>query len=100
MARILSGQKTIATVGTALALGAGIVDGALAVKALATNTGVMVVGNDGADDVTASNGYELSAKEEVIFEDVASLDDIIVDTSVNGEGVAWLIINTRRQLNA
>jgi len=30
------------------------------VKALDTNTGVVALGNDGADDVTLSNGLRLS----------------------------------------
>ena len=48
----LSGQKTVTTAGTAVALGTDRIDGPLMIKALDTNTGIVAVGNDGAGDVT------------------------------------------------
>ncbi len=41
-----SGQKTVTTAGTAVTLGNGRIDGALLIKALDTNTGVVALGND------------------------------------------------------
>ena len=90
---ILSGQKTIATAGTALALGSQVINVPLMIKALDTNTGIVAVGNDGAGDVTVSNGMRLEAGDVIIFEFVGDLANIIVDVSVNGEGVAWLVLN-------
>jgi hypothetical protein len=88
-----SGQKAITAAGTAEALGEGQIDGPLMVKALAANTGLMFIGNDGAGDVTLSNGLELAAGEVVVFEWVGNLSSLVVDSAVNGEGVAWLRLN-------
>ena len=90
---ILSGQKTIATAGTALALGSQVINAPLMIKALDTNTDVVAVGNDGAGDVTVSNGMRLDAGDVIIFEFVGDLGNIIVDVATNGEGVAWLALN-------
>lgn len=89
----LSGQKTVTTAGTAVALGTDRIDGPLMVKALETNTGIVAIGNDGANDVTVSNGLRLDAGDSVIFEFVGSLSSLILDSAVNGEGVSWLVLN-------
>ena len=89
----MSGQKAIATAGTALALGSQPINGPLMIKALEANTGYVYLGNDGAGDVTSSNGLELSAGDLVVFDHVGNLASVIVDVSVNGEGVAWLMLN-------
>ena len=89
----LSGQKTVATAGTALALGSQVINVPIMIKALDTNTGIVAVGNDGAGDVTVSNGMRLEAGDVIIFEFVGDLANIIVDVAVNGEGVAWLVLN-------
>ncbi len=86
----ISGQKTIAAAGTAEPLGSVQTDFGILVRALDTNTGIVVIGNDGSDDVTLSNGYRLAAGEAVIFEHVDNLAAIYVDAAVNGEGVCWL----------
>ena len=88
----LSGQKNVTTAGTAVALGSQPIGGPLSVKALAANTGVVVIGNDGAGDITA-NGFQLSAGEVIVFNHVANLANIIVDAAVNGEGVCWLALD-------
>lgn len=89
----LSGQKTVTTAGTAVALGTDRIDGPLMVKALDTNTGIVAIGNDGANDITVSNGLRLDAGDSVIFEFVGSLSSLILDSAVNGEGVSWLVLN-------
>jgi len=90
---VLSGQKTVTTAGTALALGDQVINVPLMIKALDTNTGIVAVGNDGAGDVTVSNGMRLEAGDAIIMEFVGDLSNIIVDSAVNGEGVAWLVLN-------
>jgi len=90
---VLSGQKTVTTAGTALALGSQVINVPLMIKALDTNTGIVAVGNDGAGDVTVSNGMRLAASDAVIMEFVGDLANIFVDSVVNGEGVAWLALN-------
>jgi hypothetical protein len=89
----ISGQKTVTTAGTAVVLGSGRIDGPLAVKALDTNSGVVALGNDGANDVTVSNGMRLAAGEMLVFEWVGELGSIYLDSAVNGEGVSWIALN-------
>jgi hypothetical protein len=89
----LSGQKTVAAAGTAEALGSAQVSAPLMVKALDTNTGKIYIGNDGSGDVDSSNGFILLANELVLFDWVGNLASIMVDASVNGEGVAWLLLD-------
>ncbi len=89
----LSGQKTVTTAGTAVALGTEQVAAPLLVKALDTNTGKIYLGNDGASDVSSANGLVLLANELVLFNWVGSLTSIMIDSSVNGEGVAWLLLD-------
>jgi hypothetical protein len=89
----LSGQQTVTTAGTAVPLGTQAIGGPLAVKALAANTGVVVIGCDGAGDVTTSNGFQLAAGEVIIFNHAAHLGNIWVDAAVNGEGVCWLALD-------
>ena len=90
----ISGQKTVTTAGTAVPLGTLQVDEAIYIKALDTNTGVVAVGNDGADDVTVSNGLRLLAGEGVIINHVDNLAAIYVDSAVNGEGVSWIKLDS------
>jgi hypothetical protein len=89
----LSGQKTIAAAGTALQLGTQDIFGPLMVKALDTNTGIVAVGNDGAGDITLSNAMRLAAGDVIVFSYVGNLASIWVDSAVNGEGVAWLMLD-------
>lgn len=89
----ISGQKTVTTAGTAERLHTGLVaNAALMVKALPANTGIMYIGNDGAGDVSSANGMPLSAGDAAVFAFVSDLREIWVDSTVNGEGVAWLIL--------
>lgn len=89
----ISGQKTVASAGTAEALGSTDILGPLMVKALDTNTGIIAIGNDGAGDVTVSNGLRLEAGDAVVFEYVGNLASLIIDSSVDGEGVSWVALN-------
>lgn len=89
----ISGQKTVTTAGTAVQLGTVRIEGPLIVKALDANTGVVALGNDGANDVTLSNGIRLSASEVLVFDFVGSLANLWLDSAVNGEGVGWIMLN-------
>ena len=92
MATAMSGQKTVTAAGTAVALGAGAVNGPLMVKALLANTNNIYVGNDGANYVTSANGMQLDAGEVIIFNYVGGLSSIYIDADTNGEGVSWLML--------
>lgn len=87
MAEIKSGQFTIATAGSAVQ-GPDIL-GAVCVRALSTNTGQVFVGNDGANDVTSGNGYELSPGDALPFV-VNSLKDYYFDAANNGDKFCWI----------
>lgn len=89
----ISGQKTVTTAGTAIPLGAEAVCAPILVKALDTNTDIVAVGNDGSGDVTLANGLRLAAGEVVIFTYVSTLAQLIVDSAVDGEGVAWIVLS-------
>ncbi len=86
----ISGQKTVTTAGTAVVMGSARIEGPVMIKALDTNTGIVALGNDGAGDVTVSNGLRLSAGETVVFSWVGSLAELWLDSAVNGEGVSWI----------
>jgi hypothetical protein len=88
----LSGRRTVTTAGTAVALGSQQVNASLMVKALAGNTGLIYIGNDGAGDVASANGLELAAGEVAVFDLVSHLGNIFIDSAVNGEGATWLIL--------
>lgn len=95
MSEILSGQKIVAAAGTELHLvaAAGVYKNCcVAIKANAANTGIMFIGNDGSDVVSSTTGFQLSAKEQAIIVQVGDLYDIMVDASVSGEIVSWLIL--------
>lgn len=87
----MSGQKTVTTAGTAVQLTTTDLTVTLMVKALDTNTGIVAIGNDGSDDVTMNNGMRLDAGDVAIF-NLVQMSEIYLDSTVNGEGVCWLIL--------
>jgi len=90
---INSGQNTITAAGTAEILAtARVVNCPVMVKALTTNTGLVYVGQVTGDG-SSSNGLPLAAGDVIIFDFVGHLSEIWVDSAVNGEGVAWLLLN-------
>jgi len=64
------------------------------VKALAANSGIAYLG---VSDVTATNGYELSAGNEIEIDFAASggtvaFSTFYVDAATNGDKVCWAVI--------
>ncbi len=88
-AAAISGQKLVAAHGVAEPVGNQIIGAPLRIKALSTNTKSVYVGNDGDDDVTAANGFELLPGGEITYAYVADLSSLYVDSEVDGEGVCW-----------
>ena len=88
-ATAISGQITVTTAGTEVQGSNVPLDNGIFIKALSGNTGKMYVGNDGAGAVTSSNGFELEAGQLIIIH-VDNLNEIWVDSSVNGEKVCWI----------
>ncbi|MFA6271086.1 MAG: hypothetical protein WC657_07835 [Candidatus Paceibacterota bacterium] len=87
-----SGQTTVTTAGTEVQLNANQACNAVVVKALSTNTGIMYIGNDGANAVSSTTGFPLSKDDQILIE-TKNLNQWYVDASVNGEKVAWIILS-------
>lgn len=81
------GQKAVATAGTRVSLGSGMVK-SVTIKALLANTGKIYVGGATVSSIT---GFELGAGDSVSM-DISSLDVIFLDCSVNGEGVSFIYV--------
>ena len=85
----ISGQVAVTTAGTAVqGTEIDLINGVY-IRALAANTCVVYVGNDGAGDVTSANGFELSAGDLVLL-NVRNLSQLWFDAAVNGEGICWI----------
>ena len=84
---IYTGNQDVTTAGTRVALGTqtGLERG-VTVKAKTTNGGLIYAGNV---LVASSNGHWLSPNDEVFIE-TESLEDVYIDSAVDGEGVTYL----------
>ena len=92
MAAKRSGQVTVTTAGTAVA-GPSTPKGTVwQLIAPSANTGVVYVGNDGADDVTAANGFVVSETCPMIVHTTpgGSLAEYYFDAATNGDKICWL----------
>jgi len=91
MAEPRSGQITVTIAGTAVR-GTNVPGREFVIKAMAGNTGVVYVGNDGSDDVASTTGFPLAEGEAVpVF--VNNLNDLWFDSAENGDKVAWIKYN-------
>lgn len=86
-----SGQVTVTTAGTAVS-GPDQKARLVVVKALAGNTGIVYVGNDGAGDVTSGNGFELSTGESVLLQ-VPNLNELRFDAAEDGDKLCWILVD-------
>lgn len=87
-----SGQITVTTAGTAVQGTATAKYYGFYIRALSTNTGKVYVGNDGANDVTSSNGYELSAGDDIYIE-CQNLNELWFDSATNGDKFCWIAVH-------
>ena len=85
----LSGQITVTTAGTAVQGPNVAGTNGFYVRALDDNLLQVFVGNDGADDVTSSNGYELSPGESIVAH-IDNMNELFVDSLVDNDGVCWI----------
>lgn len=86
-----SGQITVTTAGTAVQ-GSDVPGHLFSLKAHDAATGIIYVGDDGSNDVSATTGYPLEAGESVELE-LANLNQLWFDASVSGEKACWLKLN-------
>lgn len=82
-----TGQKTVTTAGTRVALGTDVVNSSLIIKADPANTGKIYVGDV---TVTSSNGFILAAGDQIIIDEAGRLMDIYIDASANTQNVCWI----------
>jgi hypothetical protein len=88
---IVSGQKDVTAAGTAeRLLTAGTFTKRVHIKAKSGNTGDVYIGQDGADDVTSSNGLILSQGEGITLNVNDAVAKIWIDAGTNGDGVSYL----------
>ena len=83
-----SGQITVTTAGTAV-VGTTEAGNLFAIKAHPDNTDVIWVGNDGANDVAATNGFPLKPGETIVL-NVSNLNKLYFDADVSGEKACWI----------
>jgi hypothetical protein len=86
---LMSGQINVTTAGTAVQGSHVPLPNGVYIKALAGNAGKVYVGNDGAGDVTASNGFELSPGNMILIQ-VSNLADLWFDAATNGDDFCWI----------
>lgn len=86
---LFDGKKTVTTAGTRVTLAASQAVKSVTIKALTTNTGTIYVGDT---SVSSANGLQLAAGDSISF-DIANLNTVNLDSSVNGEGVTYLGVN-------
>lgn len=89
----LSGLTIVATAGSATPIGDQTVNAPVTIKAMEDNTGLIYLGNDGDGSVADDSGFQLAAGEQITFRFVGNLASIIINASVDGEGITWLILN-------
>lgn len=90
IASVLSGILTVTTAGTAVQ-GTETAGTAVAVKAHPDNSDTVWIGNDGAGDVTNTNGFPLNPGEGVVIP--GNLSQYWFDADVSGEKVCWLVVS-------
>jgi hypothetical protein len=85
---LTAGEKTVASSGTAEALGASLVTKSIYIRAKTANTGNVYIG-DSSVDKTSSQQVILSAGSAVSM-DIGNRSSVYVDADVNTEGVDYL----------
>lgn len=83
---VFNGKTTVTTAGTRVVLASSQAVKSVAIKALTTNTGTIYVGSS---TVSSTNGFQLAAGDTVSL-DIANLNTVNIDSSVNGEGVTYI----------
>lgn len=89
------GHKEVTTAGTDVVLAGSTACKRVTIQAYLANTGKIAVGGSGVDasaTIGTGTGALLSAGESISF-DIANLDAIYIDSTINGEGVRYIYQN-------
>ena len=83
-----SGQITVTTAGTAVR--GTTANGSLwRLTPHPDNSGVVYVGNDGAEDVASTTGMPLSSGDVIVVH-LGNLDELWFDPTTSGDKVCWM----------
>lgn len=85
----VNGHTTVTTAGTRVVLAGSTTVKSVTIKALGANTGIIYVGDSG---VTSANGFPLYARDTISM-DISNLNTIYIDSSISGEGIAYISVN-------
>lgn len=86
---IADGRTTVTTAGTRVALASSTACKNVAITAITSNTGIVVVGGSTVVAALATRrGTPLYAGDTICF-DIDNLADVFIDSTVNGEGVTF-----------
>ena len=89
-----TGRTTVTTAGTPVLLNASQACKRVTIGAETDNTGVISVGDSNVDAATAAErGVILFAGSSVTLE-VSNLNLLYIDSTVNGDGVSYLFLNS------
>jgi len=88
-----SGQTTVTTAGTEVVMAADQPCYWVLYKGKTANTGLMFVGNGGANTVSSTTGFQLAAGDVGYYDwegKLGNLNQLYVDSAVDGEGISWI----------
>lgn len=88
---LTGGNKVVAVSGTAESLGAALPCQSIYIRAKATNTGNVYVGDSAVDAVT--NQQIILASNDSLTINISNRSTVYVDVDVNGEGVDYLVMS-------
>ena len=83
------GVKTVTTAGTDVVLAASTVCKKVTIQAQTDNTGLISIGGTGVDATEATGTGVILYPGDSYEIDVDNLEDIFIDSTVNGEGVRY-----------
>ena len=63
------------------------------IKAHPSNGGIVWIGNDGADSVSATTGFPLSVGDMVIINLDGNLKELFGLAAVNNDKICWIIVD-------
>jgi len=88
---LADGRKTVTTAGTAVQLASSSARvNEVAITALSTNTGVVVVGGSTVVAASGTRRGQPLAPNQTVTLDVQDLSAVWIDSTVNGEGVSYM----------
>ena len=83
-----TGQATVLTPGTPVAVGTEVINCPMIIEAFPTNSGYIYVGQS---TVNSARGFILAAGTMVGIYDVGDSRTIYIDADYGNEGVSWIV---------